>query len=266
MLFYEKVCVMFKRLFRQRRRVEFTPILRFQGGPPTPEENLAVVGDIHGHLGCLNAMIETLTEKAPDARWVFVGDFIDRGEQSAQVLDRLRSLENSRPNTVFILGNHEEMMLSFLNDPEAAGNRWMRHGGLQTMASYGTFRLGEHNSPEALRAAHQQLMAVLPEGLKQWLSAGLNLFQSGNVVVVHAAADPLKAMSDQKAQALTWGHARFGQQPRQDGLWVAHGHTIVDMPQESNGVISVDTGAYATGRLTAAHIENGTVEFIQARG
>lgn len=257
---------MFKRFLRPRKPNKTAPILRFSGSAPNPDESLAVIGDIHGQLGCLDALIDQLNEQAPDARLVFVGDLIDRGEHSAGVLERIRALEATRPNTVVILGNHEEMMLSFLRSPEEEGNRWMRHGGLQTMASYGALHLSQSNTPEALRQAHAHLQDVLPAGLEDWLTNRPRVFQSGNVVVVHAGADPSLPFESQKDQALTWGHPRFQQQPRQDGLWVVHGHTIVDLPQESNGVISVDTGAYATGRLTAAFIHGGTVEFIQARG
>jgi serine/threonine protein phosphatase 1 len=256
---------MFKRFFAPRRVVDTQPLARFDGLPPTPDESIVVVGDIHGQLQCLNAMIDTLEENAPAARWVFVGDYIDRGEQSADVLERLRALEIARPNTVFIMGNHEEMMLSFLQDPEGAGNRWMRHGGLQTMASYGVFRLSEHNTTAALNKARAQLLEVMPEGLEQWLRMHARMFQTGNVVVVHAAADPSLPMHAQKSQALNWGHVRFRHTPRQDGLWIVHGHTIVNVPQEGNGVISIDTGAYATGRLTAVHITAGRTEFIQVR-
>lgn len=255
---------MFKRFLRPRKPKETSSVLRFEGRPPCPEGDLAIVGDIHGQLGCLDAMIDHLSNKAPDARWVFVGDLIDRGEHSADVLERILGLQNTRPNTIIILGNHEEMMLSFLRNPEETGNKWMRHGGLQTMASYGALNLSQSNTPEVLRQAHEHLLAAIPSGLEQWLSDRPRAFQSGNVVVVHAGADPTLSIEHQKDQALTWGHVRFQQQPRQDGFWVVHGHTIVDVPQESNGVISVDTGAYATGRLTAAFLHGGVVEFIQA--
>lgn len=233
--------------------------IRFNGDRPAPDQSVSVVGDIHGQIGCLDALVDKLP---PESRWIFVGDYIDRGDHSAQVLGRLREISLSRPETVFLLGNHEEMMLSFLQDP-AAGNRWMRHGGLQTIASFGAFRLSEQNTPAALTAARDALVEVLPAGTETWLSGLPRFWQSGNVAVVHAGADPAKPMAEQKAQALTWGHADFGRQARQDGLWVVHGHTIVDMPTENNGVISVDTGAYATGRLTAAHIADGGVEFLQ---
>ena len=255
---------MFKRFFSRRSRIEAPDRPRFEGRPPTPDEPLAIVGDVHGEISLLNVLIDKLQAQASDARWVFVGDFIDRGDHSAQVLSRLRDLAQDRPNTVFILGNHEEMMLSFLETPEDAGNRWMRHGGLQTMASFGTFRLQTQNTPEMLIEARDKLMKCLPEGLVTWLSELPRYFISGNVAVVHAGADPRKPIPEQKPQALTWGHMRITQEARTDGLWVVHGHTIVDFPQESNGVISVDTGAYATGRLTAAIVRNGSVEFIQA--
>lgn len=238
---------------------------RFDGGAPVPEGALAIVGDLHGQLACLDRMIDQLSERAGSSRWIFVGDFIDRGDHSAEVLDRLRTLESDRPDTVFLLGNHEEMMLAFLRDPEQAGNRWMRHGGLQTMASFGSFQLGVQNAPEALRVARDRLVEVMPEGLQTWLAGRPRWFESGNVAVVHAGADPATPMGLQKDQSLTWGHRAFGQQVRKDGVWVVHGHTIVDLPQEKNGVISIDTGAYATGRLTAALIADGHVEFVQAR-
>ena len=256
---------MFKDLFRRRQTpIEQHAPRRFEGGRPAPDGALAVVGDIHGQLACLNNLIDRLETQAPDARWVFVGDFIDRGDHSAQVLARLRALEAERPDTICLLGNHEVMMLSFLRDPEEAGNRWMRHGGLQTMASFGHFRLGVQNAPEALRIARDQLLEVMPEGLEDWLASRPRWFQSSNVVVVHAGADPDRPMEEQRDQALTWGHPAFGKQAREDGLWVVHGHTIVTLPQEKNGIISVDTGAYATGKLTAAIIANGNAEFVQA--
>jgi serine/threonine protein phosphatase 1 len=253
-------------VFRRRPQKTDLPLpQRFEGGPPAPETALAIVGDLHGELVCLDKMIDRLCARAPRARWVFVGDFIDRGDHSAGVLDRLRALEADRPDTVFLLGNHEEMMLAFLREPEQAGNRWMRHGGLQTMASFGAFQLGVQNAPEALRRARDRLLEVMPEGLHDWLAARPRWFGSGNVAVVHAGADPATPIAAQTEQALTWGHKAFGQHARDDGLWVVHGHTIVELPQEKNGVISIDTGAYATGRLTAAIIENGQLEFIQAR-
>lgn len=237
--------------------------ISFAGKPVAPEEPLSVIGDIHGQINCLDSLLSKIDQNFPASRLVFVGDYIDRGDHSAEVLTRLFELSKSKSETVFLMGNHEEMMLSFLDNPARSGNHWLRFGGLQTMASFGAFRLSEHNTAEALIEARDQLSILLPEGLENWLSGLPRLWQSGNVAVVHAGADPARSLEDQDHKTLTWGHADFGKLPRKDGVWIAHGHTIVDIPKEQNGVISLDTGAYATGRLTAAHITAGNVEFVQ---
>ncbi|WP_226554541.1 metallophosphoesterase family protein [Celeribacter naphthalenivorans] len=254
---------MFKRLRRQPvPDITFTS--RRSQSLPKPDEDLAVVGDIHGQLRCLDDILNKLATQAPRARWVFVGDFIDRGDHSAEVLTRLREIEVERPNTICLRGNHEDMMLQFLVAPDAAGNRWMRHGGLQTMASFGAFELGIENSAEALVRARDQLLERMPEGMAIWLAERPFSFQSGNVAVVHAGADPDKPIAEQDPKVLMWGHRGFRRQMRSDQVWIVHGHTIVEMPQERNRVISIDTGAYATGRLTAALIADGQVEYLQS--
>jgi serine/threonine protein phosphatase 1 len=252
---------MLKSLF-SRRRITPSSALRFSGDPVAPEQPLAVIGDLHGRIDCLNALLDKLQTEAPDTRWIFVGDYIDRGDHSAQVLDRLWVVREHLPDTVFLLGNHEEMMLSFLDDPERAGNRWIYHGGLQTMASFGFGGLRGKNPPEILIKAREHLREKLGSEREAWLRELPRAFESGNVAAVHAGADPALPIRDQQDQ-LTWGHEDFPRKARADGVWIVHGHTIVDMPQEKNGIISVDTGAYATNRLTAAVIKNGAVEFLQ---
>ncbi|MFT6651378.1 MAG: serine/threonine protein phosphatase 1 [Celeribacter sp.] len=261
---FKRQILVFRKLFPRKNVAQPTVRhTRFDGGAPTPQDPLCVIGDIHGQIDCLDSLLAQITQNFDSSRLVFVGDYIDRGDHSAQVLSRLFELSKSKPETIFLMGNHEEMMLSFLKDPVRSGNRWMRYGGLQTMASFGAFRLVERNTPEALIAARDGLQKALPTGLENWLSGLPRLWQSGNVAVVHAGADPEKPIDGQDPKTLTWGHTHFGKQARTDGVWVVHGHTIVDMPQETNGVISIDTGAYATGRLTGAHILSGTVEFVQ---
>jgi serine/threonine protein phosphatase 1 len=87
------------------------------------------------------------------------------------------------------------------------------------------------------------------------------MHETGNVTVVHAGADPAKPLDQQAHRTLTWGHPDFRTTPRRDGQWVLHGHTIVDAPSADQGRIAVDTGAYATGRLTVARVIPGEVSF-----
>jgi serine/threonine protein phosphatase 1 len=151
------------------------------------------------------------------------------------------------------------MCLDFIDYPEEKGPRWLRNGGLQTIASFGVS--GSLNNPVALR---DQMVAAMGYELISWLRELPLVYENGNIRGVHAAAHPEKPIEGQGEKPLIWGHSKFGRLPRSDGLWVVHGHTVVDVPKVSQGVVSIDTGAYATGRLTAAVFFGNDVRFIQA--
>lgn len=223
--------------------------------PISVDRPFAVIGDIHGCDDHLDRLLDKLSTEAPEAETVFVGDYIDRGEQSAQVLRRLMHLEGAH----FLLGNHERMCLDFIDYPEEKGPRWLRNGGLQTVASFGVS--GSANDPVALR---DQMVTAMGDEMLAWMRNLPLSYRNGNVYAVHAAAHPEKPIEDQGEKPLIWGHPKFGKQPRRDGLWVVHGHTIVDMPKVSQGVVSIDTGAYATGRLSAAIFAGNDVQIVQA--
>lgn len=215
---------------------------------------IAVIGDVHGCLDLTTGLLTRIAGECPAAQVVFAGDLVDRGPDSAGVLAHVRGLSGA----VVLRGNHEQMLLDFLDDPEGAGPVWLRHGGQQTLESFGIMA-GAADAPtrDALRAA-------LGAGAEAWLR-GLPLWwQAGTLVVAHAGADPRTPMPHQNPQHLLWGHPAFGRVPRRDGLWVAHGHTIVPAPRCENGVISVDTGAWRSGRLTAALISGEGVRFLAA--
>ncbi len=246
------------RIFRWKR----TPKPTFDA-PLAPSVPVCVIGDIHGRADLLARLLERLAATVPpQACLVFVGDFVDRGDQSREVLETLWSLQQERTGqAICLMGNHERMLLDFLDEPVAHGARWMRHGGLQTLASY---RVG----PAAATAEGADWIAVrdwFREELGEtepWLRTLPLTWQSGNLAVVHAAVDPALALEDQSESVLLWGHPEFGKTLRTDGIWVAHGHTIIDQPRAEHGRISVDTGAYATGTLTAAFINEGMVTFL----
>ncbi|MGI3167304.1 metallophosphoesterase [Pseudooceanicola sp. 200-1SW] len=236
--------------------------------PPAPDQPLLAVGDIHGRLDLLDRLLTRLD--SPDGQWltafplIFVGDYIDRGEQSAQVLHRLYALSQVRPGVTCLLGNHEQMMLEFLAAPEEKGPRWVRYGGLQTLASFGLGYISENASAAQWREIAERLTEALGPELRRWLEGRPLIWTSGNVTVVHAAADPQRPLDRQERQTLLWGHPDFEGTPREDGQWIVHGHTIVDQPQARAGRIAIDTGAYATGRLTVALISPDEVLFEQS--
>ena len=223
---------------------------------PAPEEPLAVIGDIHGCDALLGRLLDRLAAEAPAHHLVTVGDMVDRGEDSAGVLRRLVA----RTDVTCLMGNHELMLLDFLDRPET-GARWLRHGGLQTLASYGIGAVAQP-SPGQLVELRDALAEAMGAEIIGWLRDRPASFESGTVAVVHAGADPRLPLAGQAPESLAWGAPGFGRLPRGDGIWIVHGHVIVDQPEAADGVISIDTGAYATGRLTAALIDADGMRFI----
>lgn len=237
---------------------------RAEFGAVAPKHQVAVVGDIHGRVDLLDRMLVKL-ENAELDRLVFVGDYVDRGDNSAEVLDRLRHLDETHPEVTCLKGNHEKMLLDFIDRPEERGERWIRNGGLQTLASFGLKNLRDTMSSQNMLRASDEFRSVIPDGLEHWLRTLPLHWHSGNVWVVHAGADPRTEISEQSDRTLLWGHKLFRKTPRSDGLWVVHGHTIVPEVEVAEGVISVDTGAYATGTLSAALLRpSGEIDVIRA--
>lgn len=223
-----------------------------------PDTPFYAIGDIHG---CFDEMQLALarvdddieTRGVDNPHVVFLGDYVDRGKNSARVLEFLITLSGSEPDAVTCLkGNHEQMMLEFLNAPVRAGKRWLRHGGGETLASFGIESPANPDDTEALYQASEELFDALPDGAEAWLDALPLHWNSGNLHCVHAAMDPARTPLNQDPETLLWGHENFLTTPRDDGAWVVHGHTIVDEPTIHDGRISLDTGCYTTGVLTAA--------------
>lgn len=247
------------RLFfgKRSKKPEFT-------APLEPEAPFFAVGDIHGRDDLFARLMERLSDLAhPTAPLICVGDYIDRGDDSAALLRRLHDLQaEAGSHMVCLRGNHEAMLLKFLDEPARHGPRWLRHGGLQTLASYRIAAVRDSDPAEKWEGMRDRLREAMGADIENWLRGLPLTWQTGNVLVCHAGADPSLGIEDQSEDVLLWGHEAFMTTPREDGIWVVYGHTICDRPRPEAGRIPVDTGAYATGRLTAALIEPGRVEFF----
>ncbi|MBV1895440.1 MAG: serine/threonine protein phosphatase [Rhodobacteraceae bacterium] len=228
--------------------------------PIAPARQFVVIGDIHG---CIDLLDLLLARIEPDCPLVFVGDYIDRGPDSAGVLRRLKQLTQTENREVIcLLGNHEEMLLRFVHDPKRVGQLWLQNGGMQTLASFGVAQISGTIKGAEAAAVAELLCDAMGEDLLQWLRNLPLTWQSGNVIVSHAALDPSVPLADQDRRTLLWGHPLFGRKIRSDGLWVVHGHTVMQEPRVQGGVVSVDTGAFSAGRLTAAQISVDSVRFV----
>jgi serine/threonine protein phosphatase 1 len=244
-----------------RKEVEETFDLS-EPGPLGCPQPVVVIGDIHGRIDLLERMLAQIGETLPEATPVFVGDYVDRGEESAAVLARL--METSGKGAVCLMGNHEEMLLNYLDDPEGRGGTWLRNGGLQTLASFGVGGVSANTRGLELARARDELVVRMGEEMIGWLRERPLWWRSGSVGVVHAGADPTQPIEAQERRNLLWGHKDFRRKARSDGLWIVHGHTIVADAGIEGGRISVDTGAYATGLLSGVVLGAGEVRFMTA--
>ena len=251
------------RLFRKRwARAGSAPF----AAPKHAGGVIYAVGDVHGRHDLLIRLLERIFEDAAACnttpKIVFLGDYIDRGEHVRETIDLLiETAERPDAETVFLMGNHEHMLLSFLRDP-ASGSRWLQFGGLQTLMSYGVGGVG------SLRAGGEasRIRGALIEALESHLGfiEGLRVsHHAGNLFFAHAGADPALPTNEQEVNTLLWGCESFRTTDRDDGVWVVHGHFVVVQPTVSRGRIAVDTGAYYSGRLTAARIAGGEVTFLE---
>ena len=222
--------------------------------PISPDSPFCVIGDIHG---CFDLFCQVLQRHKADYPVICVGDYVDRGDYSAEVLRFLLA----HPEITCLKGNHEAMLLSFLQDPQVEGRRWLQHGGLQTLASFGVTGIVPTSLGRELDAACNALKAAMGTDLISWLQDLPLSWQSGNIFVSHAGCNPYAPLAEQTEKDLLWGHPDFHRVRRSDGTWILHGHWIVRRPLTTAGRIEIDTGAYATGRLTAARVHAGKVEF-----
>jgi serine/threonine protein phosphatase 1 len=229
------------------------------------------VGDVHGRLDLLDPLLEQIGEEAltagdhrPKPVLVFVGDYIDRGAASKGVIDRVIAVQRERAFEVRALkGNHEEALLAFLEDANF-GPTWCENGGTQTLASYGVTPPILRKDSDGWVKARDAFEQALPAEHVGFL-AGLELsVVYGDYVFVHAGLRPGVPLGAQQERDLLWIRQEFLTAQRPFEKIVVHGHTPADEPFMGAHRIGIDTGAYATGLLTAVRLEGDDRRLIQS--
>ena len=226
-------------------------------------ERIYAIGDIHGRLDLLDRAITAIRrdveEHGPAALTVTVGDYIDRDLQSRGVLDRL--IENPFPTSyVALKGNHESMLEAFLADP-ATGPYWRQQGGLQTLQSYGIRIRGFMVANFA--EARDQLRAALPGAHVDFLHSLKTSLSRGKYFFCHAGVRPGVPLEQQSEDDLLWIRDAFLASDTNFGKIVVHGHTPMAEPEVRPNRIGIDTGAFATGRLTCVALSDGAPRFLR---
>lgn len=237
-------------------------------GEIAPARPFYAIGDVHGCPGLLQEALEKIDDdierhKPDNPAVVLLGDYIDRGPQSAEVLQMLFQTHQAEPEAfVCLMGNHEAMLLDFFDAPQKAGDIWLHHGGRQTLKSFEIDDPGAAPDAETLVLTCECLLDALPDGMEHWLRELPFSWSSGNLHCTHAGMDPGRSPDDQDPKDLLWGHRDFLGTPRTDSAWIVHGHWISDAPGPEAGRIAMDTGAYQTGRLTTAAFTDGSCRLL----
>lgn len=232
---------------------------RFRG--LAPADPFWVVGDIHGRFDLLQHVLQKHEAEGVSLPLVFVGDYIDRGPDSLGVIRKLASYQHQNDRQIIcLLGNHEQMLLEALAQPDTSMMRWLRAGGDATLHSC-AIRIDEAKERSSLKGLAQKLGNSLGSELISWLTERPPIWISGNAAVTHAGANPHLPLTAQPPTNFIWGHSDCGTVARKDGMWLLHGHSIVKFPTISRRTVAIDTGAYRGNPLTVAKVDRERIVF-----
>ncbi len=232
-------------------------------------QRVYAIGDIHGRddlFADLLDLIRTDISARGSARisLILLGDLVDRGPQSAEVVDRAMRLRAEFDDMRLLIGNHEECFLAALTGDVRRLRYFMRIGGEATVRSY-------WNSQASLTEASfeevaEQLPSMVPQSHVEFLGSGEDVIIIGDYVFVHAGIRPGVPLESQALTDLRWIRDEFLSDERDHGVMIVHGHTIQDEVDECANRIGIDTGAYRSGVLTAIVLEGSERRFLNTEG
>lgn len=228
-------------------------------------QRIYAVGDIHGRRDLLDTLLTLIdaddaTRGAAQTQIIFLGDLVDRGSDSRGVIERLMALRAVSGNVRFLIGNHEELLIRVYEGDKRATSLFHRVGGRETMLSYGMSE-ADYDAVDL-----SELAALIPDyvplahidflkGFDDWIEAGDYLF-------VHAGIRPGLLIDEQETSDLRWIRRDFTEHKGMFSHMVIHGHTITEGVDEQANRIGIDTGAFATGKLTAIGIQGSERWFL----
>jgi serine/threonine protein phosphatase 1 len=236
--------------------------------PPAPDGlTLYLIGDIHGRLDLLRGMHRQIDDDkarrgSAQVREIYLGDYIDRGPSSAGVVSELLG-RAAHVESIFLRGNHEQILLDLLNGHDVLED-WLHVGGTATLLSYGVAPrlLARLVSPAAIR---RQLAAALPAEHRRFYEQTHLYARLGPYVAVHAGVRPGLPLEAQAAVDLLCIRREFLQYAGDLGFIVVHGHTPAIEPELRPNRINIDTGAFATNRLTSLCIGADGAHIMQTK-
>lgn len=255
--------MIFKRLFKTRNE-DGNGTHRIPDG-----HRVYAVGDIHGRLDLLEAMLEKIDtddrqRSGAETSLIFLGDLVDRGPDSKAVIERLLNLRSSGRSTRFLMGNHDEIFLKAATGDVKAVRFLTRIGGRDTILSYGVTeeQYGSYDFDDLAEAFAKSV----PQSHIAFVEAFEDYVAIGDYLFVHAGIRPGVAIEQQSASELRWIRREFLESRASHGAMVVHGHSISPSAQMRKNRIGIDTGAFASGRLTALGLEGTARWLLTAEG
>lgn len=226
------------------------------------------IGDIHGRADLLDRLARRIdadikSRPCPATVTVFVGDYVDRGAESREVIERLVRADFPTP-IVTLRGNHEDAMLRFLDDA-AVLVQWANFGGATTLTSYGV-DVGQQMWRGGAEAVQAAFLEHIPETHRRFLERTAFSTEYGDYFFCHAGVRPNVPLEGQEPRDLMWIRYDFLDFKGDFGKVVVHGHTPHASVENLANRINIDTHAYRSGVLTAVALEGGERRFIDTAG
>lgn len=237
----------------------------YQEPEVVPNQRLYCIGDIHGRYDLLQHLHTFISDDTDgyqgDVTIIYMGDYIDRGPASKDVIDCL--LSNTFPTfkSVFLMGNHEQVLLEFLNAPNTPrASGWFSFGGLSTLASYGVQIIGIPHSGQ-LKGIQKEFQRNLPESHLEFYQQLKPFYETEGYYFAHAGVRPKVKLSRQRPEDLLWIREDFLESTVFHGKVVVHGHSVSAEPVVRDNRIGIDTGAYGSDVLTCLVLEGKEQRF-----
>jgi len=238
--------------------------------PQTPVDTVIyAIGDIHGRLDLLDAIhqriaADAMRRTARRRQVVYLGDYVSRGPDSRGVVDRVREWLPEGFERITLKGNHEDLMLRFLQGEIDTGRHWLDFGGLEAMAAYGvTIADREARDEASVSALGKGLAEQLPASHLDFFSTLQISHSAGGYFFVHGGVRPGVPLQDQSDRDCLWIRKAFLTSDADHGAIVVHGHCISDQPDVRHNRIGIDTGAYRSGVLTCLVLDGENHSFLQ---
>lgn len=221
-----------------------------------PGTVIYAIGDIHGRADLLQALQQAIVADAATRRarrrvLVYLGDYVSRGSDSPRVVELARAYRPAGFDVVTLKGNHEDLLLRYLEGDLDAGRHWFDYDGLDTLADYGVDAADRAARDEAmLESLRRRFAAALPAAHLGFFRTLKTFHRAGGYYFVHAGIHPGVPLEFQRDWDRMWIRARFLESDAEHGALIVHGHSISTAPEFRHNRIGIDTGAYASGVLT----------------